>query len=63
MPTDPFVGGAIPKKGNLVARYHGTGAHRPLLSLAHTDVVEARREDWTRFNSSMRFGENRNSSG
>jgi len=37
-----------PKKGNLVARLHGTGAKRPLLLLAHLDVVEARREDWTR---------------
>jgi acetylornithine deacetylase/succinyl-diaminopimelate desuccinylase-like protein len=25
----------------------GTGAQRPLLLLAHTDVVEAKREDWT----------------
>lgn len=37
-----------PRKGNLVARLRGTGALRPLLLLAHTDVVEARREDWTR---------------
>jgi acetylornithine deacetylase/succinyl-diaminopimelate desuccinylase-like protein len=37
-----------PKKGNLIARLHGTGAQRPLLLLAHLDVVEARREDWTR---------------
>src|ERR1700757_4720398 len=45
--SDIFVGGAIPKKGNLVVRYHGTGARKPILLLAHTDVVEARREDWT----------------
>lgn len=45
--SDIFVGGAIPKKANLVVRYHGTGAHRPLLLLAHTDVVEAKREDWS----------------
>ncbi len=37
-----------PKKGNLIARIHGTGAQRPLLLLAHLDVVEAKREDWTR---------------
>ena len=37
-----------PKKGNLVARLAGTGAVRPLLMLAHIDVVEAKREDWTR---------------
>src|SRR5882672_3571184 len=39
--------GPDPRKGNLVARYRGTGARRPLLLLAHLDVVEARREDWT----------------
>jgi acetylornithine deacetylase/succinyl-diaminopimelate desuccinylase-like protein len=32
-----------PRKGNLVARLHGTGAHKPILLLAHIDVVEARR--------------------
>jgi acetylornithine deacetylase/succinyl-diaminopimelate desuccinylase-like protein len=37
-----------PKKGNLVVRLHGTATRRPLLLLAHLDVVEARREDWTR---------------
>lgn len=37
-----------PKKGNLVARLKGDGSKRPLLLLAHVDVVEARREDWTR---------------
>ena len=36
-----------PRKGNLVARLRGTGARKPILLLAHTDVVEARREDWT----------------
>jgi hypothetical protein len=45
--SDLFIGGAISKKGNLVARYHGTGARKPLLLLAHTDVVEAKREDWS----------------
>ncbi|MFN7914488.1 MAG: M20/M25/M40 family metallo-hydrolase, partial [Vicinamibacterales bacterium] len=37
-----------PKKGNLIARLAGTGGRKPLLLLAHLDVVEARREDWTR---------------
>jgi len=37
-----------PKKGNLVVRLKGTGARKPMLLLAHIDVVEARREDWTR---------------
>jgi acetylornithine deacetylase/succinyl-diaminopimelate desuccinylase-like protein len=36
-----------PRKGNLVVRLHGTGARKPMLLLAHIDVVEARREDWT----------------
>ena len=36
-----------PRKGNVVARLRGTGARRPLLLLAHLDVVEANREDWS----------------
>ncbi len=44
---DVFVGGAIPTKANLVVRYRGSGRLRPILLLAHTDVVEARREDWS----------------
>jgi acetylornithine deacetylase/succinyl-diaminopimelate desuccinylase-like protein len=36
-----------PRKGNLVARLRGTGELRPLLLLAHIDVVEARAEDWS----------------
>ena len=44
---DIFVGGASPKKANLVVRYRGTGRQRPILLLAHTDVVEAKREDWS----------------
>src|SRR4051812_43740187 len=35
-----------PGKGNLVARLRGTGALRPLLLIAHIDVVEAKAEDW-----------------
>src|SRR5271156_2614031 len=45
--ADIFIGGPIPKKANLVVRYHGTGARKPILLLAHTDVVEAKREDWS----------------
>lgn len=37
----------VPRKGNLVVRLRGTGARRPLLLLAHLDVVEANREDWS----------------
>jgi acetylornithine deacetylase/succinyl-diaminopimelate desuccinylase-like protein len=36
-----------PRKGNLVARLRGTGARKPILLLAHLDVVEARSEDWS----------------
>jgi acetylornithine deacetylase/succinyl-diaminopimelate desuccinylase-like protein len=35
-----------PRKGNLVARLRGTGARRPILLIAHLDVIEAKREDW-----------------
>ncbi len=35
-----------PRKGDLVARLRGTGARRPLLLIAHMDVVEAKRKDW-----------------
>ena len=36
-----------PKKGNLIARYRGAGARKPMLLLAHIDVVEAKKEDWS----------------
>jgi len=36
-----------PRKGNLVVRLHGTGARKPILLLAHIDVVPANREDWS----------------
>ena len=45
--TDVQVLGPAPRKANLVARLRGTGARRPLLLLAHLDVVEARRADWS----------------
>jgi acetylornithine deacetylase/succinyl-diaminopimelate desuccinylase-like protein len=44
---DIYVGGPNARKGNLVARLHGTGAHKPILLIGHLDVVEARREDWS----------------
>ena len=37
-----------PTKGNLVVRLKGNGSAKPLLLLAHVDVVEAKREDWER---------------
>ena len=45
--SDIQVLGPNPRKKNLVARLRGTGRSRPLLLLAHLDVVEARREDWS----------------
>ena len=44
---DIFVGGAHERKGNLVATLRGTGKRKPILLLAHLDVVEALRSDWT----------------
>jgi acetylornithine deacetylase/succinyl-diaminopimelate desuccinylase-like protein len=35
-----------PNRPNLVARLKGTGARRPLLLLAHTDVVGVQRDKW-----------------
>jgi acetylornithine deacetylase/succinyl-diaminopimelate desuccinylase-like protein len=46
-PDDVEVVVPAPKKGNVVARLRGSGAKPPVLFLAHLDVVEARREDWT----------------
>lgn len=45
--ADVQVVGPTPKNRNLVVRYRGSGAHKPVLLLAHLDVVEAKREDWT----------------
>jgi acetylornithine deacetylase/succinyl-diaminopimelate desuccinylase-like protein len=36
-----------PRKGNLVARLHGSTNQKPILLVAHLDVVEAKREDWS----------------
>jgi len=45
----PFAVPEHPKEGGLVAVLRGRDpAARPILLLAHIDVVEARREDWTR---------------
>ncbi len=44
-----FATSANPKEGGLVAVYPGTSKTlKPVLLLAHIDVVEARRADWTR---------------
>jgi acetylornithine deacetylase/succinyl-diaminopimelate desuccinylase-like protein len=45
--ADVQVVGPTAHKKNLVARLHGAGRRRPLLLLAHLDVVDARRADWS----------------
>ncbi|HLX44009.1 MAG TPA: M20/M25/M40 family metallo-hydrolase [Bryobacteraceae bacterium] len=45
--SDIVVAGAPANKMNVVIRYHGTGQKKPLLLLAHLDVVEAKRSDWS----------------
>jgi acetylornithine deacetylase/succinyl-diaminopimelate desuccinylase-like protein len=44
---DIQIAGPRENKRNLVVRYHGSGARKPVLFIGHLDVVEARREDWT----------------
>lgn len=39
--------GDDPLRQNLVVRLRGRGERKPVLLMAHLDVVEARREDWT----------------
>jgi acetylornithine deacetylase/succinyl-diaminopimelate desuccinylase-like protein len=44
-----FTAPGHPKEGGLVAVLHGSNASsKAMLLLGHLDVVEARREDWTR---------------
>jgi acetylornithine deacetylase/succinyl-diaminopimelate desuccinylase-like protein len=47
--ADVTVLGPNDRKGNLVARYRGRPGSKlkPVLIIGHTDVVEAKREDWT----------------
>jgi acetylornithine deacetylase/succinyl-diaminopimelate desuccinylase-like protein len=45
--TDVQVFKPAPRKGNLVARLRGTGARKPILLLAHMDVVPAAPADWS----------------
>jgi acetylornithine deacetylase/succinyl-diaminopimelate desuccinylase-like protein len=44
IPTQTFA--LNPNRANLVARLKGNGSKRPLLILAHTDVVGVQREKW-----------------
>ncbi|MFI5236059.1 MAG: M20/M25/M40 family metallo-hydrolase, partial [Gemmatimonadales bacterium] len=45
--ADVQVIGPSAKNRNLVVRLRGTGAARPILLLAHLDVVQALRSDWS----------------
>ena len=45
-PDNVQVLSSAPRKGNLVARLGGNGLRKPILLIAHLDVVEAKREDW-----------------
>ena len=45
--TDVQVFKPAPRKGNLVARLRGSGARKPILLLAHIDVVAANPADWS----------------
>jgi acetylornithine deacetylase/succinyl-diaminopimelate desuccinylase-like protein len=45
--ADVQVIGPLPNKKNLVVRFHGRGEGKPVLFLAHLDVVEALRTDWS----------------
>jgi len=45
--SDVQVLSPAPRKGNLVARLRGSGARRPILLLAHLDVVPANPADWS----------------
>jgi acetylornithine deacetylase/succinyl-diaminopimelate desuccinylase-like protein len=44
---DIHVLGPLPNKKNLVVRLRGRGPAKPILFLAHLDVVEALRPDWS----------------
>lgn len=44
IPTQTFA--LDPNRANLVARLKGNGSKRPLLIMAHTDVVAVQREKW-----------------
>jgi acetylornithine deacetylase/succinyl-diaminopimelate desuccinylase-like protein len=47
---DVFVGGPRADKGNIVVRYRGRAGSvgaKPILLLAHLDVVQALKEDWS----------------
>jgi len=46
IPVKLFAADGVPNRANLVARLKGNGKKRPLLLMAHTDVVPVQREKW-----------------
>ena len=44
---DIHIAGPRENKKNIIVRYRGSGARKPILFIGHLDVVEARREDWS----------------
>jgi acetylornithine deacetylase/succinyl-diaminopimelate desuccinylase-like protein len=48
-PADMQIVGPTPKNQNFIVRYRGKpgATKKPILLLAHLDVVEAKRDDWT----------------
>ena len=55
--SDVLVIGPNERKKNLVVRLHGKGQGKPLLLIAHLDVVEAKPEDWSPDIDPFRFVE------
>src|SRR5260370_10801601 len=46
-PDDIQIIGPRPERANLVVHLRGSGERRPILLMAHLDVVEARKADWS----------------
>jgi acetylornithine deacetylase/succinyl-diaminopimelate desuccinylase-like protein len=44
--SEVLIGGPRPEKQNLVVRWRGRGQAKPILLIAHLDVVDAPREGW-----------------
>jgi acetylornithine deacetylase/succinyl-diaminopimelate desuccinylase-like protein len=46
-PEDLALAGPSQRKQNLIVRFHGEGRQAAIAIMAHLDVVEAKRSDWT----------------
>jgi len=54
---DIHVAGPLPNKHNVVVRYRGQGARKPVLLLGHLDVVQALKQDWSNNLDPFKFNE------